>query len=158
MAAWASKSTIHTAARGQRLSSSSPKVSWYSLRYVNDKIVLLHSSVLSFDRSICSWANAPYYYLSNTMRADSYIFFLGNGILQSSFPLLSPTYPTSRQEIPVFLTRHHLETVSGEVPCLREHGLTSQSDMLTARPSTTFITTKYYLTQECWTYIVGTKT
>ena len=25
---------------------------------------------------------------------------------------------------PVFLTRHHLETISGEVPCLREHGLT----------------------------------
>ena len=53
-----------------------------------------------FDRSICSWANAPYYYLSNMTRADSYKFFLGNGVLQSSFPLLPPTYPTSRQEIP----------------------------------------------------------
>ena len=36
---------------------------------------------------------------------------------------LQPTQQAGRK-FPVFLTRHHLETVSGGVPCLREHGLT----------------------------------
>ena len=81
-------------------------------------------SVLSLDRSICSWANAPYYYLSNMMRRTATNSFLGTEFYRVvSHCFLQPTQQAGRK-FPVFLTRHHLETVSGKVPCLREHGLT----------------------------------
>ena len=127
------QTTFYISQFGGGSNKGKPHVSWRNSLPIERKFQL--SCVTKSDwfiqvfclstRSICSWANAPYYYLSNMMRADSYKFFLGNGILQSGFPccFLQPTQQAGRKFL-VFLTRHHLETVSGEVPCLREHGLT----------------------------------